>query len=170
MTDNIDDLAKRALGEPPEDPEARARALATLRAQITAAGASSASKGHQIRAVVALGVAVATIVLLVAIVPSSTPAAALEALGSRPPRIHLLLWSGVRLSNHTQRCSLSNATLMCRLKRHTCSTSARASTLRQRPTAPLCGPRRSDRSSFQLRKMKPPGKRKEPRRSRNRVT
>lgn len=103
MTDNIDDLAKRALGEPPEDPEARARALATLRAQITAAGASSASKGHQIRAVVALGVAVATIVLLVAIVPSSTPAAALEALGvkaaSYPP---VVVERGQTLESHSE--------------------------------------------------------------------
>ncbi len=36
MTEDIDVLARQALGEPPEDPEARDRALASLRAQIAA--------------------------------------------------------------------------------------------------------------------------------------
>lgn len=102
MTEDIDVLARQALGEPPEDPEARDRALASLRAQISAEGNRKPSRGIRGRALVALGVAVATIALIVARLPGEAPAAALATLRDRAVATSVVIRPGETLESHAE--------------------------------------------------------------------
>ncbi len=102
MTEDIDLLARQALGEPPEDPEARDRALASLRAQIAAESNREPSRGIRGRALVALGVAVVTIALIVARLPGQAPAAALATLRDRAVATSVVSRPGETLESHAE--------------------------------------------------------------------
>ena len=80
--DDIDDIARRALGDPPEDRGARERALSMLRGRIADAATPTRDQHLGVRAAVALLLSVAIVTLLLAVMPGQTPsaAAALAAL------------------------------------------------------------------------------------------